>query len=95
MWGWPVKPQSLPGGFGRSPNLNCRPYGGLGPPCRASALSAPSEERSEPPCADSCAEPPVGTAVSDLRNGVGALGTMRGKPSLNVKGQGWCSGRGG
>jgi len=38
---------------------------------------------------------PSGTAVSDLEKGAGALGTMRGEPSLNIKGQGRCSGWGG
>jgi hypothetical protein len=36
------------------------------PTCRASALSAPSEARSEPPCAEPYAELSLGTAVSDL-----------------------------
>ena len=35
------------------------------PTYRASALSAPSEGRSEPPCDEPCAELPFGAAVSD------------------------------
>ena len=61
------------------------------PTCRASALSAPSEERSEPPCRDlstrlGCGERPI--------NGAGAPGTMRGEPRLNIKGPGVVFGAG-